>query len=143
MTTQSKSVLMPFLIIAGIVFAVALAWKFLGNHETEIAKKPVEVQASTPTKDEIKPANVETVAPKTIVYDEPAYIVEPTLEDKEVLRDQAKSNMKFSMRYPTIGKAISGLESFRQIGDDQAATQLISYIRTNFPNETIPASLLD
>ncbi len=144
MTTQSKSVLIPFLIIAGIVFAVALAWKFLATEETEISVKPAEVQTSVTTKPEKAPtqSQAEVVVPKTIVYDEPAFL-EPTAEDREVLRDQAKSNMKFSMRYPTLEKSLTALQAFRSTGNDQAAAELISYIRTSFPNDTIPSNLLD
>lgn len=144
MTTQSKSVLMPFLIIAGTVFAVALAWKFFATEKNEIADKPAEVQTSVPVKTEKTPPTkqAEVVVPKTIVYDEPTFL-ELTVEDKEVLRDQAKSNMKFSMRYPTLEKSLTALQAFRNSGNDQAATELISYIRTSFPNDTIPSNLLD
>lgn len=142
MTTQSKSVLIPFLVIAGIVFAVALAWKFLGNHDTESPVKPAEIKISEPV--ETKKVVTTTTVPETIEYNEtqPAFL-EPTTEDREKLKKQAQSNMKFAMRYPTLETAISALEAFRDNGNDQAASDMINYIRTSFPNDTIPSNLLD
>ncbi len=38
---------------------------------------------------------------------------------------------------------LAALKEFRNNGSDQAASDLISYINTSFPNDTIPADLLD
>ncbi len=138
MTTQSKSVLMPFLIIAGIVFAVALAWKYLGTKDAETAVEPAEVEMTAPVKTE------QATTATTVEYNvpQPAFL-EPIVEDREALRAQARSNMKFAMRYPSVEKSIAALKKFRSNGNDQAATDLISYINTSFPNDTIPTDLLD
>ena len=145
MSTQSKSVLVPFLIIAGLLFVVALAWKLLGNSETETITEPSEVEITTPVKTEktTKTPTVQNKQPTVIDYDQPESFLDPTEADREVLRNEARSNMKFSMRYKTIDKALTGLKGFRESGNDKMAEDLIVYIYTTFPNDTIPAELLD
>lgn len=137
MTTQSKSVLIPFLIIAGLIFSVAVAWKFLGNHDEETVVKPTEVEMTTPVK-------VDKKTTTTVVdYDQPEPFIDYTEEDKEMRREDAKSRMKFSMRYSTFDKAITALDTFRANGNDLSAEELIEFIHRSYPNETIPADLLD
>lgn len=142
MTTQSKSVLMPFLIIAGIVFAVALAWKFLGSEETETVAKPaqVEVAATAPVKTETKAVKK---APVIVDYDEPTPYLESTEQDREAVRNQARSSMQFAMRYSNYEEALAGLKLYRANGNNQGSSDLIQYIKTTFPNDTIPSNLLD
>ncbi|VAW44097.1 hypothetical protein MNBD_GAMMA02-1298 [hydrothermal vent metagenome] len=141
MTTQSKSVLMPFLIIAGIVFAVALAWKYLGNHDT----KTVVTETVEPMKTEQVTTTpvATTLVPTVVDYDEPAPYLAPTVEDREKLREQAVSKMKFSMRYPSLESAMTGLKQLRANGNDEIAENLIRYIEDIYPNDTIPVDLLD
>jgi len=145
MTTQSKSVLMPFLIIAGIVFAVALAWKYLVNHDAEQTVKTVVTETVEPIKKEqaTTTPTVKKVAPTIVDYDEPEPYLAPTAEDTEVLREQAVNNMKFSMRYPTLESAITALKQLRDNGNDDIAEGLIRYIEVTYPNDIIPVDLLD
>ena len=144
MTTQSKSVLIPFLIIAGIIFSAALAWKFLGSNETKTTLSSDEVKpltsVKTTTTSSTKPAKK---TPKVVVNSDPMPYIELTEEDKVELKKQAKSNMKFAMRYPTLEKAIDALETFRKNGSNDMAESLIKYINVNFPNDSIPLDLLD
>ncbi len=145
MATQSKSVLIPFLIIAGIVFAVALAWKFLGDHDAEDTDNITEIKQPTSVKKKQTATSTKPyqTAPKTVQYVEPKPYLEPTEEDKEAVRKQAQSNMKFAMRYPTAQKAMEALKNYRDNGNDATAASLIRFIETTYPNDMIPSDLLD
>ena len=142
MTTQSKSVLMPFLIIAGVVFAVALAWKYLGNHDDKPTTAQVETASVEPVKTNTeKPILAEPVAE---VIEEPQKTqTRPYIKDREVRKKIGENNMKYAIRYPTFDKAITALKGYRENGLDQSATDLITYINTAFPNDSVPADLLD
>ncbi len=144
MATQSKSVLIPFLVIAGIIFAVALGWKLLHNDEQPIKSVTREMaQENTKTEPKAmkKPQTVSEI--EVIDYDEPEPLAPVIEETPEKLREIAVDKMKFAMRYPTIEKSIAALKSFRESGLDDKAEHLIRYINSQFPNESIPAELLD
>ncbi len=145
MATQSKSVLIPFLIIAGIVFAAALAWKIFGNHDETVITESTNIESSAPEKPKFvkKATTAPKVVPKVVSNDTSMPYIEPTVEDKEMMRKQARNNMKFAMRYQTIEKSIDALRLFRKNGNDAMAENLIQIIDTNFPNDTIPVELLD
>jgi len=145
MTTQSKSVLIPFLIIAGMIFAAALAWKLLGNHETKTTVNKTETT-------QVKPVEVKTTTASSRTPQKTPVIVKSSVqkpfmdlseEEKKDLKKQAQSNMKFAMRYQTLEQAMSALQSLRNSGDDDIAERLIAYIETTYPNDMIPVELLD
>lgn len=146
MTTQSKSILVPFLIIAGLIFAVALAWKFIGSDETETeaTKKPtVETTEPKLIEPETKAAEPEITV---VDYDEPEPIfndIPLTEEEKAIKFEKAQAYMSYGLKFSTIDRALKGLKKYRDEGDNKAAENLISYINQQFPNESIPKELLD
>jgi hypothetical protein len=133
---------MPFLIIAGVIFAVALAWKYLGNHDEKPTTATVKTEVVEPVKiNTEKPIKSEPVIE---VVEEPQQAqTRPFIEDREVRKKIGQNNMKYAIRYPTFDKAITALRGYRDNGLDQAASDLITYINTTFPNNSIPADLLD
>ncbi len=146
MTTQSKSVLTPFLIIAGLVFSVALAWKFLGNQddpqvtENQIKAASTEglIKEEIVLKAENNPKEI-----KIVSYSKPVEEEEITPEKLAEIEMKSEYFMKFSMRYSTPKLAIDGLTALRDQGDSDKASALIKYIEEQFPNTEIPADLLD
>ena len=145
MATQSKSVLIPFLIIAGIVFAAALAWKILGNHEekTTLETTNIENSASVKPKPVKKTTTASKVAPTVVSNDTSLPYIDTNNETDEERKERARTNMKFAMRYQSVDKAIEALTQMRNNGNDTMAENLIRFIAVNFPNDTIPAELLD
>ncbi len=144
MTTQSKSVLVPFLIIAGLLFVVALGWKFFGGDQgktvTESAQVPVEVQPV----DEVKPAQVNNTAPaNTMEQVQPEPYLVPTKEEREEARQVAKSHMKLAMRYQNAEQALAALQEFGDAGNKEMVREMISFIDKAYPNTDIPSEFLD
>lgn len=146
MTTQSKSILVPFLIVAGLIFAVALGWKLIGNDDTNTT--PVrETVADVEEPKKVKPEKKSTVPEIAVVdYDKPKLIVDPmqmTEEERAERKKQASDSMSYALRLKTVDKAINELKSLREIGDNESAQRLINFINHQFPNESIPKELLD
>lgn len=145
MTTQSKSALIPFLIVAAIIFAVALGWKLLSKEESTTANNYEAEVAEFTTAAEVKTKKPTTEPEIEIVdYDKPNdFVIPVTEEEKEQLRNVASANMNFGMRFHTVEKAIEGLRKYRENGNSESAEALINFINKQFPNESIPAELLD
>ncbi|GJM06018.1 MAG: hypothetical protein DHS20C09_20140 [marine bacterium B5-7] len=148
MANQSKSVLTPFLIIAGLVFTVALAWKFLGNQDdpqtTENQVKAAATEGLEKKEVTLKADNNPKEI-KIVSYSKPAAEdeLEITPEQKAEIEMKSEYFMKFSMRYSTPKLAIDGLTMLREQGDTDKATALIKYIEEQFPNTEIPEDLLE
>ncbi|MCX7553546.1 hypothetical protein OS175_06615 [Marinicella sp. S1101] len=145
MTTQSKSVLLPFLVVAAIIFVAALVWKMVGSDEPVTSTTEVAVTEAKPAVKATTNNNPQPVI-EVVDYDEPAPLIEPvtlTEEEQQAIREQTSANMGFGMRFPTVERAIEGLKVLRENGNDDVAEKLIVYINTQFPNESIPADLID
>lgn len=146
MTTQSKSVLVPFLIVSGLLLAVALGWKFMANDNTgkttqssatEVASKPVvQSQTTQPAVVTPEPAdegNNEDSQP--VAYETP--------QEREAAMQQARLNMNFAMRYPNANKALEALEKFHNDGNQEMVNNIVAFMGKAYPNTAIPAKFLD
>ncbi len=143
MSTQSKSVLVPFLIIAGVLFAAALGWKFFGANEAETVTEPAAVVTEVQPAVETKPAEVmaTTQAKEDTVPPEPFLM--PTEEDKKALKEVARSNMQLAMRYQTADQALKALEKFGKDGNTDMVKRIVAFMDKAFPNTAIPSEYLD
>lgn len=138
----SKSV--PFLIIAGLILATAVAWKLFTNNETVV--QPQNKSTASQAEPEAKP--VKQVQQNTAItvknYAEPVEAVTPlSEEEREEKKVESINFMKFSMKYPNANKALAALKTFQDNGNEEMAIHLINYINKSFPNTEIPPELLD
>lgn len=149
MSTKSQSLILPFLIIAGVLLAGAAVWKYTGSDEVNNQPKVTAVE----------PQPVSTQVPASIQKPEPLAAAEPEADDTPVLfeptpepmsfeerqerKEVARNHMKFAMRYTTADRAINALRGAIDAGEVQKAVDLISFIEKTFPEATIPSDLLD
>jgi hypothetical protein len=146
MTTQSKSVLVPFLIVSGLLLAAALGWKFMANDGDQKAV------STTTAKTEIKAVVAEQ--PKQTAVAQPAdtdmgkqEVSQPesyeTPQEREAAMKQARLNMSYAMRYPTPEKALEALEKFNNDGNQEMVSTIVAFMGQAYPNTAIPAKFLD
>ena len=151
MSTKSQSIILPFLVIAGILLAGAVIWKFTGGDDTTPETKSVVAErpaTTTEVKPRVSKPDPQPQAQPQPVADEPVELIQPaaeplTLEERQALKEVARNHMRFAMRYTTPETAIEALRKATEEGNDQIAVDLISYIESAFPTASIPSELLD
>ncbi len=141
MATQSKSLLFPFIIIAVLIFAVALAWKFMKPEATPSAENTVAEEPVVNTKPKTKPV-IEVVSydDKKPAVDEPMPILG---EERIKAREKGADFMMFSMQLDSPEAALDTLKQYVDLGDTKKAENLIEYIYKAYPDTVIPSELLD
>ena len=115
MSTKSQSLILPFLIIAGVLLAGAAVWKFTGSDEAEDTPKVTAVEAK-PVATQV-PSSIKKPQPQPVaepVADETPELFEPTpepmsFEERQERKEVARNHMKFAMRYTTADRAIRSL----------------------------------
>ena len=147
MSTKSQSIILPFLVIAGILLAGAAVWKFTGGEGDETTEStPVVVEQPETTKPVVsKPDPMPEPQPVTEITPE---VIQPaavplTPEERKARKEMARNHMRFAMRYTTPDTAIDALRQATESGDEQIAADLIAYIESAFPTAAIPSELLD
>ncbi|WP_223788912.1 hypothetical protein [Marinicella meishanensis] len=146
MTTQSKSVLVPFLIVAGLLFVAALGWKFMAGDGDETTAKSATVSADLQPVDEVKPTE-QLVAEPTVTVVQPEVDREAlqamTQQEKEAAMAEARMHMSMAMRYQTADKALEALERFHNDGNLEMVRNIVGFMGKAYPNTAIPAKFLD
>ena len=134
--SESKSLLMPFIIVAVLIFGGAVAWKMMGNKETEITeKKPVEtVKVQKEQKQKTKPEI-------TIKTYEPTEPLTTTLTEDERAQQKVISQhfMKFSLRYQNEQAVEKGLQGYISSGNKELFDILAMFAEDNYPDLKIPS----
>ncbi len=141
MATQSKSLLLPFIIIAGLVFVAALGWKFL-QPETHNSIKATIIEE--PVEEVSQPKTSSTI--EVVSYDNQPAAEEamPILgEERLKAREKAADIMTLSMQIRSPEDALDTLKQYIELGDTKMAETLIDYINQAYPDTVIPAELLD
>jgi len=149
MSTKSQSLILPFLILAGVLLAGAAVWKYTGSDEAESTPKVTGAEAK-PVVTQV-PSSIKKPQPQPVaepVAEETPELFEPTpepmsFEERQERKEVARNHMKFAMRYTTADRAISALRGAVEAGEVQKAVDLISFIEKTFPDATIPSDLLD
>ncbi len=150
---SSKS--LPFLIIAGIILAVAVIWNVFFNEgaavqttatktEIEADKGMVEVTNNKAKIEEVT-QSVDTQNERVAVIPDP-YAHLQGLPREELTAEAKKigqSHMKFAMRYKTGDQALKALQSFRELEQYDMAADLVGFMQQAFPETQIPSELLD
>jgi len=138
MANQSKSMIFGFVIIAAIIFAVALGYKITQKESLE--KPPMK-----PTIE--KTANLENEVQeiKVISYDEQAadMRVMPTPEEQAETAARAPHFMKFAMSFQNGEEALKALPTYIENGKLEEAHFLVKFIETQFPDTQIPEEFAD
>lgn len=136
---------LPFLIIAGLVLIGAVVWNLTssdeGNTGVPTTKPDMVVEEKNIVKPEPKKVTVNDVVIED--YDQAELVPAQTKEEYKAHREKAATQMRFAMRFQTIESAIEGLKALKANGDEKTADDLLDYIRTAYPNATIPSELLD
>jgi|GEM_PF-1152788 len=149
----SKS--LPFLIIAGIILAVAVVWNVFINEETVVNtttktevvtdKGQAEVKSNTAKVQTVTATdNSQSIEPVAVIPDPYAHLEGlPREELAAEAKRIGKSHMKFAMRYKTADQALKALQAFRDAEQHEMANDLVGYIQQAFPRTQIPSELLD
>lgn len=143
MSNSSKSLALPFIIFAGVIFAGAAAWKFLGNSDdasAPVKSAPVET-VSTPEPKPVKQVKADPVETPRPVEPTPVKV----LSEEEIIHNKkrAKNFMQFAMRYKTPENALDGLRLAVEENKTERAEFIIDFINQHFPNTEIPSELLE
>lgn len=134
--SQSKSILMPFIIIAVILFGSALAWKMMGKSDEAVETASVQSNQTETQKSSAKPEKQE-ISIKT--YEEPAPMPVTYSEAEKAERKVISKNfMKFSMRYQNKEAVVEGLERYKADGNKDKFEMLAMFAEENYPEIDIP-----
>ncbi len=146
MSTQSKSVLVPFLIIAALIFAVALGWKMM-NGDSSTANvtenKVAEVKTTDKAEATKKPTEIPEIEVVKYEAEDNLANIPVTEEEIKVARNRGKNFMTFSMQLKTPEQALKALQDYVDMNNTETANDLILYIEDTFPGTEIPSDLLD
>ncbi len=135
--SQSKSILMPFIIIAVLIFGGALAWKSFQGEAPAVEEKPAKPVVEKPAKKVI----ADTEEFEIIEYDdsieaEPAVMDEALLEEKRKL---APHFMDFAIKYDSEAKLLKALKKNHEMGRTEKFELLLKYAERTFPDLEIPS----
>jgi len=129
MANQSKSMVFGFVIIAAIIFAVALGYRMTQDDSSSPAKvsEPVVQQDKEP---EIK----------VVSYDKDKIDNRqiPTPEEKAEIEARSPFFMEFAMRFQNGTDAVNALPGMIERDEFEKAEYLIKYIESTFPDTKIP-----
>ncbi|KAA3647525.1 MAG: hypothetical protein DWP95_02955 [Proteobacteria bacterium] len=138
MANQSKSMVFGFVIIAAIIFAVALGYRM-----TQVSDKPVST--STPEPVTIDKATDSEPEIKVVSYDKNKIDMSerPSPEEQAEIAARSPHFMKFAMRYKTGEEAVKALPQYIENDQFEEAEFLIKFIETQFPDTPIPDEFAD
>lgn len=129
MANQSKSMVFGFVIIAAIIFAVALGYKMTQDDTPDNTKvaEPVVQQDKEP---EIK----------VVSYDKNKVDmgVRPTPEEQAEIEARSPFYMEFAMRFQNGEDAVNALPFMIENDQFEKAEYLVKYIQDTYPDTKIP-----
>lgn len=129
MANQSKSMVFGFVIIAAIIFAVALGYKMTQDDTPDNTKvaEPVVQQDKEP---EIK----------VVSYDKSKVDmgVRPTPEEQAEIEARSPFYMEFAMRFQNGEDAVNALPFMIENDQFEKAEYLVKYIQDTYPDTKIP-----
>jgi len=130
MANQSKSMIFGFVIIAAIIFAVALGYRmtqddestkpFAEKSQSNTVEKEPEIKVVSYDKDKIDTAQI------------------PTPEEKAEIEARSPFFMEFAMRFQNGTDAVNALPGMIERDEFEKAEYLIKYIESTFPDTKIP-----
>lgn len=134
MANQSKSMVFGFVIIAAIIFAVALGYRM-----TQQDSSP-EPQVNEPVVEQEKEPEI-----KVVSYDEEKVDMSqrPTPEEQKEIAERSPFFMKFAMRYQSGEEAVNDLPVLIEHDKFEEAEYLIKFINSQYPDTTIPDEFAD
>jgi hypothetical protein len=132
MANQSKSMIFGFVIIAAIIFAVALGYKMTTTEEPVTTPEPVVQQDKEP---EIKVVSYDK--------DKTDTTINPTPEEVEEINTRSPYFMRFSMQYKTGEQAVKDLPALIDRDKFEEAEFLVKFIESHFPDTKIPDEFAD
>lgn len=132
MANQSKSMVFGFVIIAAIIFAVALGYKMTQSDEPVNTPEPVVQLEKEP---EIKVVSYDKDKIDTAII--------PTPEEMEEIEARSPYFMQFAMRYKTGEQAVKELPLLIEYDKFEEAEFLIKFIESHFPDTKIPDEFAD
>ncbi|MCX7544835.1 hypothetical protein [Marinicella gelatinilytica] len=132
MANQSKSMVFGFVIIAAIIFAVALGYKMTQSDEPVNTPEPVVQEEKEP---EIK----------VVSYDKKRLDMTENMhtEEHEKIRKRSPYFMQFAMKFKTGEEAVNRLPELIDKNKFDEAKYLVQFIETQFPDTKIPDEFAD
>lgn len=130
--SQSKSLTIPFIIVAVLLFGGALAWKIFFKEEL-VKVKPQPVVVKKAAAKVLKP--IEKPEPVEEEW------VPLTKEEQEAGMKKARNLMQLSMRYKTPESVLKAIEYHQERNEHEDVDELIEFLVKRFPNYQLPKSL--
>lgn len=129
MANQSKSMIFGFVIIAAIIFAVALGYRMTQDDN------PAKPKVSEPVVQQDKEPEI-----KVVSYDKDKIDTTqiPTPEEKAEIEARSPFFMEFAMRFQNGTDAVNALPGMIERDEFEKAEYLIKYIKSTFPDTKIP-----
>jgi hypothetical protein len=129
MANQSKSMIFGFVIIAAIIFAVALGYRMTQDDN------PAKPKVSEPVVQQDKEPEIKVVSYDKEKTDD---IRIPTPEEKTEIEARSPFFMEFAMRFQNGTDAVNALPGMIERDEFEKAEYLIKYIESTFPDTKIP-----
>lgn len=129
MANQSKSMVFGFVIIAAIIFAVALGYKMTQDDT------PVNTKVAEPVVQQDKEPEI-----KVVSYDKSKVDmgVRPTPEEQAEIEARSPFYMEFAMRFQNGEDAVNALPFMIENDQFEKAEYLVKYIQDTYPDTKIP-----
>lgn len=134
MAKQSKSMVFGFVIIAAIIFAVALGYRMTQSDESP------QVQVKEPVVEQQKEPEIKVVSYDTDKMDE---AVIPTPQEREEIEKRSPYFMEFAMRFNNGTDAVNALSFMIENDQFEKAEYLVKYIKDTYPDTKIPDEFAD
>ncbi|WP_154223621.1 hypothetical protein [Marinicella rhabdoformis] len=135
--SQSKSILMPFIVIAVILFGSAVAWKMMGQTESE-EKNTTITESKKPVK---KTENKAEQPAITVKNYEPTENLKVNLSEQERAESKKISQnfLKFAMQYQTKESVVEALKKYKDNGNKEKYHYLSLFAEDHYPDLDIPS----
>lgn len=129
--SQSKSLAIPFIIVAVLVFGGALAWKTFFKEEVTVKPQAVVVKKTPPKV--LKP-----IEKQEVIEEEPVSI---TIDEYEERRLKGKELMQLAMTYKTPESLLRAIEYHQERNEHEEVDKLIDFLISKFPDYQLPKAL--
>lgn len=132
--SQSKSLVIPFIILAVLIFGGALAWKTLSDKPEPATVKPQAAVVKKAPAKVVKP--IERPEKPTVERGIPL-----TKEEYAAQRQEDRRLMRMAMKYFTPEAVVKDIEYFQGQNDQEKVDELIEYLVSTYPDYKLPKSL--
>lgn len=129
MANQSKSMIFGFVIVAAIIFAVALGYRMTQSEDSP------KTQVKEPVVQETKEPEIKVVSYNKDKADE---FVRPTPEEQAEIEARSPYFMEFAMRFNNGAEAVNALPFMIENDQFEKAEYLVKYIKDTYPDTKIP-----